>query len=74
MSFVAAIFELFCKSAHNLYIVRMDENSTMETVVWFVRAVKEEVVEESKEKTFESRENAADEFEIVDTKSELPFY
>jgi hypothetical protein len=48
----------------------MDETITVETVGWFDRTVKEETAEELEEKVCASRENAADEFEIVDTKRE----
>jgi hypothetical protein len=52
----------------------MDKTFTVKTVGWFVGAVKEEVVEELDEKVFKSRENADDEYDIRDTKRELPLY
>jgi hypothetical protein len=47
-----------------------DEKIIVETVGWFVRAVKEEPTDELDKKVFESRENAFNEFEIADTKRE----
>jgi hypothetical protein len=40
----------------------------VETVGWVIRSVKEEPTDEFDEKMFESRDNAADECEIADTK------
>jgi hypothetical protein len=47
-----------------------DEKINLESVGWFVRAVKEEPTDELEEKVLESRENAVNECEVTDTKRE----
>jgi hypothetical protein len=46
------------------------EKVNVETVGWVIRSVKEEPTDEFDEKMFESRDNAANECEIADTKRE----